>query len=222
MSTRHTLAAVTAFAVAMAFVEAAVVVYLRSLYYPEGFAFPLVIIPGNVMAVELLRELATIVMIAAVALIAGRTNWERFGYFSLQFGIWDIFYYVWLKATLNWPPSLLDWDILFLIPAPWTGPVLAPVLVSLVLIAAGLMIIRCTHLRRHFTPGPTAWLLSILATALVLASFLSNARAVVCQQPPGSYWYGALAAGLLCYATAIWTAWRNCMASQSADAEDGS
>ncbi len=214
MSTTCRLTIVAVFAVAMAWVEASVVVYLRTIYYPDGFAFPLTVIPGNIMAVELFRELATMAMLAAAALLAGRTVWERFAYFTLQFGIWDIFYYIWLKAILNWPTSLFDWDILFLIPVVWTGPVLAPCLVSVVLIVAGLMIVRCTHLGRDFRPGRLSWLLAVLATAIILASFLSNAKAVMRQQMPESYSYAALAMGLLMYGVAIVLAWRRCLSSR--------
>jgi hypothetical protein len=214
MSTSHKLIIVAVFAVAMAWVETSVVVYLRALYYPDGFTFPLGVIPDNILVVELFRELATMMMIALVALLAGRTVWERFAYFTLQFGIWDIFYYIWLKTTLGWPFSLFDWDILFLIPVVWTGPVLAPLLVSIVLIVAGLMIIRCIHLGRDFSPGRLSWLLSILATASVLASFLSNADAVMRQQMPGSYWYAALVIGLLLYGVAIALAWQRCISSR--------
>ena len=211
MSTSHKLIIVAGFAVAMAWVETSVVVYLRTLYYPDGFAFPLRVIQDNVMAVELLREMATMVMISLVALLAGRTAWERFAYFALQFGIWDIFYYVWLKASLGWPASLLDWDILFLIPVVWTGPVLAPLLVSIVLIVAGLMIVRCTSLGREFRPGRLSWLLSTIATVVILASFLSNANAVMRQLMPESYWWSALTIGLALYGVAIVLVWRRCL-----------
>ncbi|TET93422.1 MAG: hypothetical protein E3J26_06330, partial [Candidatus Zixiibacteriota bacterium] len=97
------------FGVAMAYVEAMVVVYLRELLYPEGFSFPLKLMPLNLIAMELSRELASIVMLVAVAGITGKKFWERFGYFIILFGIWDIFYYVWLKVTIDWPSSLFDW-----------------------------------------------------------------------------------------------------------------
>ena len=106
----------TFFGIAMGFVEAAVVVYLREIIYPEGFCFPLKEIPSNLLFVETAREVATIIMLIAIALLAGRTLDEKISYFLYSFGIWDIFYYIWLKVTLNWPPSLLTKDILFLIP----------------------------------------------------------------------------------------------------------
>ena len=107
------------FAIAMAYFEAAVVVYLRELFYPDYFPFPLKFIPLNLLAIELFREAATLVMLTAVAVVVGKKFWERFGYMIILFGVWDIFYYVWLKVTIGWPVSLQDWDILFLIPIPW-------------------------------------------------------------------------------------------------------
>jgi hypothetical protein len=55
--------------------------------------------------------------------------------------VWDIFYYVFLKLLIGWPESILTWDILFLIPVTWTGPVLTPVLVSLLMILLATILI---------------------------------------------------------------------------------
>src|SRR4030095_11740564 len=104
------------FAVAMAYVEASVVVYLRELYYPGGFSFPIVIIPDRLALIEVGREAATIVMLSGVALLAGAGAWQRFLFFCVVFGVWDIFYYIWLLVFIGWPSSALTWDILFLIP----------------------------------------------------------------------------------------------------------
>lgn len=121
---------VTVFGIAMGFLETAVVVYLRELYYPEGFSFPLKTMPGHIIITELLRELATIIMLAYVGILSGKNFNQRFAFFLLSFAVWDLFYYVFLKVLLNWPLSVLEWDVLFLIPAPWVGPVLAPCMVS--------------------------------------------------------------------------------------------
>jgi hypothetical protein len=142
---RRSLTAVATFATAMGYVEAAVVVYLRRLYYPHGFAFPLSGIDSSIAGVEVVRELATIVMLGCVGIIAGRTRAQRFGYFIYAFGIWDIVYYIGLKATLGWPPSLFTWDILFLFPVPWVGPVLAPALVAATMIGFGALILRAAE-----------------------------------------------------------------------------
>lgn len=130
------------FSIAMAFLEGAVVVYLRELYYPNGFKFPLFPdIPYKIFAIEWVREICTIVMLTILGIIAGKSFNTKFAYFIFSFGIWDIFYYVALKIFLNWPESLLTWDLLFLIPVAWIGPVLAPIVCSLTMIAMGLMII---------------------------------------------------------------------------------
>src|SRR4030042_7126972 len=117
----------TIFGIAMGFLESVVIVYLRQLYYPEGFGFPLKEVIWGGLFLEYLREIATIVILLTVSLIAGRMPYERFSYFLYCFGIWDIFYYIGLKVLLNWPSSLLTWDILFLIPVVWLAPVLAPI-----------------------------------------------------------------------------------------------
>ena len=116
MTVPHKLGWIAVFGIAFGFVESSVVVYLRSLYNPEGFTFPLRVMSAEHLLVELIRKAATLVILAAVGMLAGSRRWEKFGYFLVAFGVWDIFYYVWLKVLLNWPAGLLDWDILFLIP----------------------------------------------------------------------------------------------------------
>jgi len=131
----------TLFAVSMAFLESAVVVYLRELYYPYGFAFPLKSMSGIVVITEVFRELATLLMLLSVAVIAGATSRQRLAWFIYCFAVWDIFYYVFLKVLLNWPESWLTWDLLFLIPTAWTGPVIVPLLVSGAMILFALVLL---------------------------------------------------------------------------------
>lgn len=135
-------------AIAFGYIEAAVVVYLRAIFHPDGFIFPLA--GGfladkarNLLLTEVGREAATIVLILSGCLLAGRNRGQRVAYFLIIFAVWDIFYYVWLKVLIGWPASVMDWDILFLIPIAWAGPVLAPVLVSAVmLVFAGVILYR--------------------------------------------------------------------------------
>src|SRR5512132_3057372 len=120
MSRRTTWSFVATFAVAMAWVEAACVYDLRVMvdrlepYQPNPLPMA-----GRLGDIELVREAATLVMIAAVGALAGRTWRTRLAYAAVAFGVWDISYYVWLKAMYGWPQTLLDWDILFLLPLPW-------------------------------------------------------------------------------------------------------
>lgn len=121
------------YAVAMGLLEAVCVIYLRRLF-PVETNFP--IPPMEKMNVEIPREACTIIMLAAVAWLAG-INWRsRVACFFFAFGIWDILYYAGLQWWTGWPGALLAWDCLFLIPVPWYGPVLAPVLISLYFMGA--------------------------------------------------------------------------------------
>ena len=196
------------FGVAMAYVEAMVVVYLRELLYPEGFSFPLKLMPLNLIAMELFRELTSIVMLVAVAAIAGKKFWERFGYFIILFGIWDIFYYIWLKVTIDWPSSFFDWDILFLIPIPWIGPVIAPVLVALLMVIIGLSITSLFVRGYTFRPTALTWVLSVVGTTALLFSFMRDTGATLYQQMPRPYLYGLLIVSLLSYLIAYLLSYR--------------
>lgn len=187
------------FAVAMGYLEAAVVVYLRELYYPDGFAFPLRLLPRSTLLVEVGREFATLVMLAGVAVIAGRRQWERFGWFLFLFGAWDVWYYIWLKLTVGWPPSLFDWDVLFLIPVPWISPVIAPLLIAVSMIIIGLRITRAAELKGIYRAGKPAWGLALLGSAFILYSFMRDTGAVLNQELPRPYSYWLLTLGLACF-----------------------
>ena len=201
--TLHTLLYLALFAVGFAFVESTVVVYLRSLYYPEGFRFPLALMGKHHILSEVAREVATIVMLVSVALLAGTRAWERFGYFLVAFGVWDIFYYVWLKVLLDWPAKLADWDVLFLIPLPWIGPVIAPVLISVVMIWGGVMLVRRSSSDGSFHFGRAAWVLSVTATIIAFYSFISDSRSVTDGAIPSGYRYELLAASIVLYVAAF-------------------
>lgn len=130
----------TIFSIAMGYLECSVVVYLRAIYYPDGFAFPLSPI-GNLHAVtEIGREAATLFMLIGIGVLTGKNKWEKFAVFLYTFAVWDIFYYLFLKILLGWPESLFTWDILFLIPTTWTGPVLSPVISAITMVFLSLVI----------------------------------------------------------------------------------
>jgi hypothetical protein len=95
----------------------------------------------KIIFTELGREAATIMMLITLSIIAGNSIVSYIAYFLLLFGIWDIFYYVFLKIILDWPESLSTTDVFFLIPTPWIGPVWLPVLLSVIIIAVGLIIL---------------------------------------------------------------------------------
>lgn len=155
------------FSISMAYLESAVVVYLREIYYPDGFSFPLRPLDSDIFITEFLREIATIVMLMGISVLTGKSSSQRFAFFLLSFAIWDIFYYVFLYLLLGWPTSLLTWDILFLVPIPWVGPVITPVIVSVIMILmASSLIYHSKQLNR------TQWILSILGSLVVILSWV--------------------------------------------------
>ena len=167
---------VVVFATAMAWVESAVVYYLRTHidrivpYQPN----PLPII-GGLGPVELMRELATLVMLFTVGALAGRTWRTRVGYMVVAFGVWDIFYYVFLKLMCGWPHSLTDWDILFLLPLPWWGPVLAPMLIALLMIFWGTLASQFERTHPPSLSNWSVWVLNFIGVALALYVFMADA-----------------------------------------------
>jgi hypothetical protein len=127
---------------------------------------------GTLGTVELWREASTLVMIAAMGLLAGRTWWRRAGYAALAFGAWDVFYYVFLRIMTGWPRTLFDWDILFLLPLPWWGPVIAPVSIALLMIVWGTL---ATQSAGGVTGARWTWVLGWTGIALALAVFMVDA-----------------------------------------------
>lgn len=159
-----TVLPVVIFAIAFGFVEASVVVYLWhiigvSFVPPQinknqillslpgiGFLDPktavLIMKDSAIYNVEMVREGATIIMLASIAFIAAKNSLERFAYFLLAFCVWDIFYYVFLHLTIGWPASFFDLDIFFLLPVPWVGSVVTPIVASIVVILISLKILN--------------------------------------------------------------------------------
>lgn len=160
------------FAIAIGFMESAVVIYLRELYYKTGFDFPLKSISHFIAKVEFFREVATIIMLAACGFLSGKNNLQRFAYFILAFAIWDIFYYVFLYIYLGWPQSLCTWDILFLIPIPWVGPVWAPCLLSLLMITGSLFVIFQIEKKPEFKIDRPLWWFVISGAVICIFSFM--------------------------------------------------
>lgn len=175
MALKRVCIAVT-FSIAFAYIEAAVVVYLRVIFHPDGFTFPLTefgVGPlwKRLMITEVGREAATLVLISAGAWLIGRNLRQRFAYLLTIFAVWDVFYYVWLKVLINWPASIMDWDILFLIPVAWASPVLAPVLVSITLFIFAIAILYRDSIARPIKATLIDWLAFVFIAVVVVVSF---------------------------------------------------
>jgi hypothetical protein len=157
---------VAAYAIAMALLEAVVVAYLRALIQVTDASVTL----GPYLAMETWREVGTLTMLAAVGWLAGRTTVDRLCYGAFAFGLWDIAYYAWLKVLLGWPATLLDWDILFLVPLRWWGPVLAPVLIALLVCA--IAVLAVVRMERGMPPAIGRARVATLAAGGLLALYV--------------------------------------------------
>jgi hypothetical protein len=186
---------VVLFSIAFGYIEAAVVVYLRAIFHPDGFTFPLAfaIAPSSkhILLTEIGREAATIVIILTGCHLFGKNRQQRFAYFLTIFAVWDIFYYVWLKVILDWPASITDWDILFLIPVVWASPVWAPALISLTMLLFVVVILYRDSIGRPLKVTALDWLFFIAASLIVVVSFCIAGRHID-QQDFNSYFYWPL------------------------------
>jgi hypothetical protein len=171
---------VAVFSIAMAWMESSTVVYLRTLVdriqpYQQT---PLPIIDSFGMT-EIVREAATLIMLLTIGWLAGMSWKSKLGFFMAAFGVWDIFYYLFLKIIVGWPHSLFDWDILFLIPLPWWGPVLSPILISLVLIILGTFLAQSERNNTTLLPGKLSWIFHLCGIFLALYVFMAHSIKVI-------------------------------------------
>ena len=160
------------FFIAMAYLESAVVVYLRALVGVPGSAMPVAPLSRDLVLTETFREVATLVMILAPAFMVARSGLVRFAWFCFGFAVWDLFYYIWLYVLISWPSSLFDPDLLFLLPIPWIGPVWAPCLISVGLIALAILLLQGSAVGPGSRPTGSTWALLIMGALVMLLSFV--------------------------------------------------
>ena len=134
-------------------------------------------------------------VLGAVAAAVASNIPQWWAFFLLAFGIWDIFYYVFLKVLIDWPKSLLTWDVLFLIPVPWAGPVLAPALVALTMVGTGLAYLRRESHGHSIRLRVIHWLCAYAGALLILASFIWDYRNVMAGRMPKPFNWPLFALG---------------------------
>jgi len=202
---------VVIFAIAMAFLEAAVVVYLRRLYGISDLILTVPPFDPQIARIELGRELTTLVMLLSFGWVAGRKLQSRFGFALVAFGIWDIFYYLWLKVFIAWPTTLLDPDLLFLIPLPWWGPVIAPILISLLMIMGGTLAILREEQGHGIRFRITEAFVLLAGILAMLYAFMQDAIAILpagasilSQLKPSQFNWAVFLAGLFLSAFMFW------------------
>jgi hypothetical protein len=209
---REKVAFLVIFAAAMAFVEAAVVVYLRDLL-GGGPIFPMKYLSPKLLAVEIGREGATVVMLLCVASLPFRGGARRMGAFLLAFAAWDIFYYLWLRVTIGWPAGIADWDVLFLIPLPWVGPVW-----SVLLICAGMLAFSVAFLRTPedapFAPGLPGWATGVAGAAAVIATYILEWRKIGYGAGiPNAFSFLPFLLGIMLLAVSGWISFRRALSA---------
>lgn len=187
LNDKNRILALTIFSIAMGMLEAAVVIYLRKLFYSNGFDFPVNPIEDRVIVItEILREAATLLMLLGIGYLYGRNFITRFAAFLFSFAIWDIFYYVFLKLILGWPESLFTWDVLFLIPVTWVGPVLAPIIVSLTMILYAFVFIKADEISEQAYLKLRQWTVILISSSIILVSFTFDPTAHLLAQNASS------------------------------------
>ncbi len=210
----RTLAALGLFGVSFGFVEAAVVVYLRALYEPvhqklhpdraPGDLFPLIRLDQieaegpaarRRVQIELVREAATIVMLAAVGMAAARNPREGFAAFLVAFGIWDLCFYGFLKVLIDWPASLWTWDVLFLLPVPWSAPVIAPMLVAASMIGSGTIVLARESAGRPVRLSRLDWGLVAAGGLVIVVAFCWDYRNILTGGRPNPFHWPLFALG---------------------------
>lgn len=176
---------VSVYAIAMAFLEAVVVAYIRELLHLSDQRADL----DPYAMMEVWREVATLIMLVAVGWLTGRKKLERLAYGMFAFGLWDIWYYVWLKVLIHWPKTLFDWDTLFLIPFPWRGPVLSAVFIAgLICLVAVLTVVQ---LNRQELPKITSVQVGVTFFGALLALYVFMAGAIHVWLRGGTNWRSA-------------------------------
>ena len=163
------------YAIGMAYIEASIVVYLRKLY---GISDLIISVPSfdpQVSIIELGRELATLIMLFAIGFASGKRFQSQIGFSLYAFGLWDIWYYIWLVVFIGFPHSFFDWDLLFLIPLPWWGPVITPVMISVLMIISGARLALLEERGLLVKPRSVDWIMLSIGACIMLYTFMSNA-----------------------------------------------
>lgn len=208
------LAGLYAFGIGFGFVEAVVVVDLRAILVPvvervvgssSEDRFPMIPFrriarddpaAARLLRIELVREAATMFMLAGVGMAAGRSFLGRFSAFVVGFGAWDLTYYLSLRFLTGWPASAWTWDVLFLIPVPWAAPVLAPALVAATMVLAGSIAIAREAAGRPIRVRGRHWLAIVAGGLVLIAAFCRDWRNIAAGGLPNPFPWPLFLAGL--------------------------
>lgn len=219
VSFRQGILALLVFGISFGFVEAAVVVYIRAFTAPHreaaGLArddlFPVLTprkgpVPEEVVRmwrVERLREVATLALLWSAGMALGRTRTARIAVFLVAFGLWDFAFYLGLRYLIEWPPSLMTPDLLFLLPVPWWGPVLAPLMAAALMVAGG-----SRYLWKPFLVRAGHWVGMAGGSLIMILAFCWDAQLLLHGGIPERFEWPLYLTGLGTALAAITHAWR--------------
>jgi hypothetical protein len=219
------LAGLYVFGIGFGFVEAAVVVDLRAILGPTvsriagrsaDDLFPMIPLDrlvsadpsaARLMRIEVLREAATMVLLAGVGMAAGRSFVGRFAAFVVGFGVWDLTYYLSLKRLIDWPESVWTWDLLFLIPVPWAAPVLAPAIVAATMVVTGSIVVHEESMGRPFRVSPWDWLAIVAGGLVLVTSFCWDWRKLAAGGVPDAFAWPLFSIGEIASVSGFVHAW---------------
>lgn len=219
---KRRLVAVLLFGISFGYVEAAVVTYLRPQFFAARATF---LLPGSnadlfpmlslqqlraagpdmlrTVTTELVREAATLVMLGSLAAAVATNIRQWLAFFLLAFGAWDVAYYVFLQVLIGWPHSLLDWDILFLLPVPWSGPVLAPVLVAITMMMTGIAYVWREARGAAVRVRALDWIGAFAGASLIFAAFVWDYHNIMHGGVPKPFHWSLFGAGELLWVVAV-------------------
>jgi hypothetical protein len=203
------LCGILLFGCAMGLLEAICVVYLRRLIIPAGTDPSQALAALGHLPIERIREACTVVMLGLVAWMTAPSWRSRTAHFFFMFGVWDIVYYVGLKGFTHWPTAWLEWDCLFLLPEPWHGPVLAPILISLYLMAASCLLLACESAESTVRVSVPGFALQLPGFLLWYGSFVKDSDRIAAQGYAGvNYSWSLFAVALVVAVLGLWLAAR--------------
>jgi hypothetical protein len=212
---RRRLVLLILFGIVFGYVEAAAVVYIRVVYepihqrlFPKTAAndlFPLAVFEQwsreahpyvKTPFMEMSREVGTLLLLALMAQAVSRTGPQWFASFALVFGVWDLTYYLWLLLLIGWPQTLLEWDLLFVVPVPWVAPVLAPLLVAATMVLTSSIYFWTEAVGRPMQPGRWNYALVLGGGLTIMISFWWDWRNILARGTPNPFNWLVLLLGL--------------------------
>jgi hypothetical protein len=141
------LIAIAALCIAIGYVDAVATFYVRGMLEvsQEGGNFAQAVteaMPPRIVALEQTRQAATVLVLVAMAIVAGRNLQQQFGTAFYALGGWIVLRYAAIRTITDWPAGLADIDTVLYLPHAVYAPVWMPIVIGLGVAAIGVTLIR--------------------------------------------------------------------------------